>query len=85
MINNHMLLNEFMNFKENESEMSDDGRYDSDHDSSVIKSSDLRKSRLTLKMLNDLRKAGDAREREQKEELALVRTMYATPTQETPQ
>ena len=66
-----------MNFKENESEMSDDGRYDSDHDSSVIKSSDLRKSRLTLKMLNDLRKAGDAREREQKEELALVRTMYA--------
>jgi hypothetical protein len=30
-------------------------------------------------MLNDLRKAGDAREVEQKEELALVRKMYAPP------
>jgi hypothetical protein len=30
-------------------------------------------------MLNDLRKAGDAREAEQVEELALVRKMYAVP------
>ena len=80
-----MLLNEFMYFNDNQAEMTDAGRYDSDHDTSVIKASDLRKSRLTLKMLNDLRKAGDAREREQKEELALVRTMYATPVEETPQ
>ena len=80
-----MLLNEFMSYDENQLEMSDKGRYDTDHDSSIIKAHDLRKSRLTLKMLNSLRKAGDAREREQKEELALVRTMYATPTEETPQ
>jgi hypothetical protein len=33
-------------------------------------------------MLNDLRKAGDARESEKKEELALVRKMYATPPPE---
>lgn len=74
-----MLLNEFIYFNENEPEMSDKGRYDPSDDSSVIKSSDLRKSRLTLRMLNRLRKAGDAREREQKEELELVRVMYATP------
>ena len=74
-----MLLNEFIYFNDDESEMTDKGRYDSTTDSSVIKSNDLRKSRLTLKMLNSLRKAGDAREREQKEELDLVRVMYATP------
>jgi len=77
-----MLLNEFLYFDEDNEEMTDDGRYDSEHDTSIITTKDLRKSRLTLKMLNDLRKAGDAREREQKEELALVRTMYATPPAE---
>jgi hypothetical protein len=30
-------------------------------------------------MINDLRKAGDAREKETKEELALTRRMYAAP------
>lgn len=62
--------------------MTDDNRYNSDNDTSVLKSSDLRKTRLTLRMLNDLRKAGDARESENKEELALVRKMYATPPPE---
>jgi hypothetical protein len=62
--------------------MTDDNRYNSDNDTSVLKSSDLRKTRLTLRMLNDLRKAGDARESEKKEELALVRKMYATPPPE---
>ena len=33
-------------------------------------------------MLNDLRKAGDAREKEKKEELGLVRKMYAAPPPE---
>jgi hypothetical protein len=30
-------------------------------------------------MLNDLRKAGDARVKEKKEDLALIRKMYAAP------
>ena len=67
--------------------MNDDLRYNSDKDTSVLGPRDLRKhSRLTLKMLNDLRKAGDTREVEKKEELGLVRKMYATPPPEaTPQ
>lgn len=77
-----MLLNEFIYFQDDQEEMTDSGRYESNHDSSVIRSKDLRKSRLTLKMLNELRKAGDAREREKKEELELVRTMYAAPEPE---
>jgi hypothetical protein len=77
-----MFLREFIYFDRTQTEMVDDQRYNSDNDTSVLKSTDLRKTRLTLRMLNDLRKAGDAREVEQKEELALVRKMYAAPPPE---
>lgn len=79
-----MLLNEFIYFDEDQAEMFDKNRYDPTHDSSILTVSDLRKDRcrLTLRMLNDLRKAGDARAREKKEELELVRTMYAPPAPE---
>ena len=74
-----MFLREFIYFNKDQADMSDDNRYDSDNDTSVLKSKDLRKTRLTLRMLNDLRKAGDAREVETRENLALVRKMYAPP------
>ena len=62
--------------------MTDDLRYSSEKDSGVWGDDDLRKLKLTLRMLNDLRKAGDAREKEIKEELALIRKMYAAPPPE---
>lgn len=74
-----MLLNEFLYFDKENLDPIEDDRYDIKKDKSVILSKDLRKSRLTLGMLNDLRKAGDAREKEQKEDLDLIRVMYATP------
>ena len=74
-----MLLNEFIYFNKESEEMLDNLRFDPSHDSSVIKSKDLRKTRLTLRMLNDLRKAGDAREQEQKEEMEMVQAMYKVP------
>lgn len=77
-----MLLNEFIYFDGQQSGQVDDLRYNSGNDTSVLKSRDLRKTRLTLRMLNDLRKAGDAREQEKKEELGLVRKMYAAPPPE---
>ena len=77
-----MLLNEFIYFDQDRADPTDNDRYDISKDTSVIKSKDLRKSRLTLGMLSDLRKAGDAREKETREDLALVRVMYATPTEE---
>jgi hypothetical protein len=77
-----MILREFIYFDKQHSEMTDDLRYNSDNDTSPISSGDLRKTRLTLKMLNDLRRAGDAHEKERKEELALVRKMYAAPPPE---
>lgn len=75
-----MLLQEFIYF-ERDQDLRNNDRYDISRDTSVIKSSDLRKSRLTLKMLNELRKAGDAREQETLEDLAMVKLMYATPAQ----
>jgi hypothetical protein len=77
-----MFLREFIYFNKDQADMADDNRYDSDNDTSVLKSKDLRKTRLTLRMLNDLRKAGDAREVETRENLALVRKMYAPPPAE---
>jgi hypothetical protein len=77
-----MLLKEFIYFDRQHNEMIDDLRYNSNKDTSIIGSDDLRKTRLTLKMLNDLRRAGDAREKERKDDLALVRKMYAAPPPE---
>lgn len=77
-----MLLNEFIYFNKENFEPVENDRYDISQDNSVIRSTDLRKSRLTLKMLNSLRKAGDAREKETKEDLDLIRVMYATPVDE---
>lgn len=74
-----MILREFIYFDKKSSEMVDDNRYISDNDKSILSQEDVRKSRLTLKMLNELRKAGEARDKEYKEEMGLVRKMYAAP------
>lgn len=79
-----MLLNEFIYFDKESADPTSDDRYDMSHDKSVVGPKDLRKSRLTLEMLNSLRKAGDAREKEKKKDLDLVRVMYATPQEEAP-
>ena len=77
-----MLLNEFIYFKSHEG-LTADNRYNPLEDNiSIIKSDDLRKTRLTLGMINRLRKAGDAREKEQKEHLEFVKIMYAPPPPE---
>ena len=68
-----MLLNEFIYFSPDKEEMSDDGRYDPfDDTTSILHSKDTRKTRLTLRKINDLRKAGEARERETKENLIIT-------------
>lgn len=77
-----MLLREFIYFDKNRPEMVTDLRYESTKDTSILGSDDVRKTKLTLRMLNDLRKASDARIKERKEDLGLVRKMYATPPPE---
>lgn len=72
-----MILREFMYFDRDHAEPQEDNRYLSQNDTSVLKQRDLRKTRLTLGMINDIRRASEAHDQEHKEELILVRKMYA--------
>lgn len=42
-------------------EKADDGRYDPDSDQTIVKKDDTRKTRLTLKQINKLRKISELR------------------------
>jgi len=52
---------------------------DLSQDNSQVQLSDLRKSRLTLRQLNKLRRMNDVRTFEYKEQLKKIRTQYAPP------
>jgi hypothetical protein len=77
-----MLLKEFIYFDRNHSEPVENNRYLNQNDTSVLKNSDLRKTRLTLKDINTIRLAGEAHQKEEREELSLIRKMYAAPPAE---
>ena len=77
-----MILREFIYFDRDHKDPQEDSRYLSHNDTSILKSKDLRKTRLTLKMINDIRKAAEAHDKEKREELGLVRKMYAAPPPE---
>jgi hypothetical protein len=69
-----MILQEFWN-KEPEAYQ------DVSQDNSQPQLGDLRKTHLTLRQLNKLRKMNDVRQVEYKEKLKLVRQQYAPPAQ----
>ena len=56
-------------------------RQDLSQDNSQVKLSDLRKTRLTLRQLNKLRKMNDVRSFEYKEKLKQIRQQYQPPAQ----
>ena len=77
-----MILREFLYFDRDHAEAVDDNHYLSQNDTTVLKQKDLRKTRLTLRMSNDIRRASEAHDKEHREELGLVRKMYAAPPPE---
>ena len=77
-----MLLNEFFYFNEKNNDFAQDRRYDSSRDSSIVKKSDTRKVRLTLRQINQLRLQAEAHQLEQESELGFIRQMYGTPVGE---
>ena len=77
-----MLLNEFFYFNEKNNDFAQDRRYDSSRDSSVVKRSDTRKVRLTLRQINQLRLQAEAHQVEKESELGFIRQMYGTPVGE---
>jgi len=77
-----MLLNELFYFDQNGKNFEDDKRYDAQRDISVLDQSDTRKTRLTLRHLNDIRRTSEAREIEQAKEISFIQMMYGQPVQE---
>jgi hypothetical protein len=77
-----MLLNEFFHFNDATNDFAQDRRYDSSRDSSVVKRSDTRKIRLTLRQINQLRLQAEAHQLEQESELGFIKQMYGTPVGE---
>ena len=76
-----MLLLEFLYFNDNNNDFAVDPRYDSARDSSVVKKSDTRKIRLTLRQINQLRQQSEAHEFEEQSEQEFIRQMYGTPVE----
>lgn len=69
-----MLLNEFF-------QRESSAYQDLSQDNSQLQLSDLRKSRLTLRQLNKLRKMNDIKAVEYKDKLKLIRQQYQPPAQ----
>lgn len=77
-----MLLKEFIYFDKTHQDPIEDNRYLSQDDTGVLRRTDLRKSRLTLRDINGIRKASEAHDKERSEDLIIVRKMYAAPPPE---
>ena len=83
-----MLLNEFMYFNKDDKgqndfdqDMVDDKRYMPEKDKNELKLDDTRKPRLSLKMINQIRRNYEAHQEEIAEESELIQAQYAIPVQ----
>jgi putative N-acetylmannosamine-6-phosphate epimerase len=65
-----------------DSDLIDDKRYIPEDDKDVIELDDTRKTRLTLKQINQMRKNYEAHMSEIAEESELIQAQYATPVQQ---
>lgn len=74
-----MILRELFYIDPDTRDVANELRYDSDRDSTSMKRSDTRKTRLTLRQINELRKTSEAHYIEQENELGFINSMYATP------
>ena len=75
-----MKLNEFFVHTENGFEQ--DKNYEPDNDISVLDKDDTRKTRLTLRDINQMRLASEQHDAQQKEEAVFVQKMYGAPAQD---
>lgn len=77
-----MLLLEFFYFNNESNDFATDRRYDAARDSSVLKKSDTRKIRLTLRQINQLRMQSEAHDYEHQSEQSFIKQMYGQPPAE---
>jgi hypothetical protein len=74
-----MILRELFYMDPSIRNLASDMRYSSSHDNSMVKKSDTRKTRLTLRQINELRKSSEAHILDQENELEFVHAMYGVP------
>lgn len=77
-----MILRELYYFDKQTMEPVEDNRYDADSDTSPVKLSDTRKTRLTLRDINKARRADDMHRQESQKDLTYIRNMYGLASQE---
>lgn len=71
-----MILRELFYYDKETFEPVEDTVYDETSDESPVEYSDTRKTRLTLRQINKVRKAAELHKDEQEKELDFVRQMY---------
>jgi hypothetical protein len=71
-----MILRELFYIDPDTKAIATDLRYDQGRDSSLIRRSDTRKTRLSLNQINELRKSSESHILEQEDELSFINTMY---------
>lgn len=77
-----MILRELFYIDQDSKSVSNDFRYDGAKDSLMpLSRKDTRKTRLTLKQINELRLASEQHILEQEKELEFIEQMYKTPEQ----
>jgi len=75
----NMILRELFYIDPDTRHVANDLRYDAARDDSQMHRSDTRKTRLTLRQINELRKSTEAHILEQEKELEFIHAMYAVP------
>lgn len=71
-----MILRELFYFDRETVEPVEDKRYEADHDDSPVDKKDTRKTRLTLRQINRIRKASELHTEEKRKELEFIKQMY---------
>jgi|TARA_B110000503_G_C7153203_1_gene416116 hypothetical protein len=77
-----MILRELFYYDKETLEPTEDQSYDPQYDDSIVRSSDNRKTRLTLRQINRARKAAELHTKEQANEIEFVRQMYGLAAQQ---
>ena len=72
-----MILRELFYIDPDTRKVANDLRYSPSRDVTSVKRGDTRKTRLTLRQLNELRKSSEAHILEQENELEFIHSMYA--------
>jgi hypothetical protein len=76
-----MILRELFYRSQEANALSDNLGYSPRRDNDVMKRSDTRKTRLSLKQINELRKSSERHILEQEKELEFIESMYKPPPQ----